>query len=242
MTEQNRIGRYRHYQRDQWIPGMELPLFPLGTVLFPGMMLPLHTFEPRYREMINRCLDERLPFGVVLIQEGKEVGDTAVPHTIGTAARITRVDRKPDGRMDIMAVGTRRFRIEELNHDRSYLTGAVTHYPILNGDTKLAVEQAQRVRPKILRYVDLMTKATGVQLKLDQLPEDPTTLAFLTAIALQVNPEEKQRLLKQAGIPEMLDLGNYLIARELQLLQYMVDSQEVVQSLTGGPTGFLFAN
>lgn len=242
MKEKNRIGRYRHYQRDQWTPGMELPLFPLGTVLFPGMMLPLHIFEPRYREMINRCLDERLPFGVVLIREGKEVGESAIPYSVGTAARITRVDRKPDGRMDIVAVGTRRFRIQEINYDNSYLTAAVSHFPILNGDTKLAMDQAQRVRPKIMRYVELMTKATGVQLKLEQLPEDPTTLAFLTAIALQVNSGEKQRMLNQAGIPEMLDLGNYLLGRELQLLQYMLDSQSVVQSLSGGPTGFLFAN
>lgn len=242
MTEQNRIGRYRHYQREQWTSGMELPLFPLQTVLFPGMMLPLHIFEPRYREMINRCLDEKLPFGVVLIQEGKEVGETATPHAIGTAARITRVDRKPDGRMDIMAVGTKRFRILELNDEHTYLSAEVSHYPVLNGDTQLAVAQAQRVRPKVLQYVELMTKATGVQLQLDQLPEDPTTLAFLIAIALQVNPKEKQRMLNQAGIPEILDLGNYLLGRELQLLRYMLDSQHVLQTLTSGPTGYLFAN
>ena len=242
MTEQNRIGKYRHYQRDQWMPGMELPLFPLGTVLFPGMMLPLHIFEPRYREMINHCLDEKLPFGVVLIREGKEVGETALPHIVGTAARITRVERKPDGRMDILAVGTKRFRIQELNHDRPYLTGNVSHYPVLDGETQLAMEQAQRVRPKILRYVELMTKATGVQLQLDQLPEEPTTLAFLTAIALQVSAADKQRMLNQAGIPAMLDLGNYFLARELQLLHYMVETQDVVQALTSGPTGHLFAN
>jgi hypothetical protein len=87
-----------------------------------------------------------------------------------------------------------------------------------------------------------MTKATGVQLQLDQLPEDPTTLAFLIAIALQVNPKEKQRMLNQAGIPEILDLGNYLMGRELQLLRYMLDSQHVLQTLTSGPTGYLFAN
>jgi len=242
MNEQNRIGKYRHYQRDQWTSEMELPLFPLGTVLFPGMLLPLHIFEPRYQEMINRCLDEKLPFGVVLIQEGKEVGETATPHAIGTAARITRVDRKPDGRMDIVAVGTKRFRIEELNHTHSYLTGEVSHFPVLNGDTRLAVEMAQRVRPKILEYVELMTKATGVQLQLERLPEDPTTLAFLTAIALQVNVEDKQRILNQAGIPQILDLGNYLLGRELQLLRYMVESQDVVKALTSGPTGYLFAN
>lgn len=221
---------------------MELPLFPLGVVLFPGMTLPLHIFEPRYREMINRCLDEKLPFGVVLLRAGQEVGETATPHTIGTAARIVRVDRKPDGRMDIVVVGTKRFRIEELNYDRAYLTGEVSHYPVLDGDTRLAVEQAQRIRPKILRYVDLMTKATGIQLQLEQLPEEPTTLAFLTAIALQVNTADKQRMLNQAGVPQILDMGNYLLARELQLLQYMMDSQDVVHALTGGPTGYLFAN
>ncbi len=242
MIEQNRSGKYRHDQRNQWTSDMELPLFPLGTVLFPGMMLPLHIFEPRYREMINRCLDEKLPFGVVLIRDGKEVGGQATPHTIGTAARITRVDRKPDGRMDIVAVGTKRFRINELHDDRPYLTAEVSHFPVLNGDTRLATEQAQRVRPKILRYVELMAKATGIQLQLDQLPEDPTALAFLTAIALQVGKQDKQRMLAQAGVPEILELGNYLLGREVQLLDYMIESQDVVRSLTSGPTGHLFAN
>lgn len=221
---------------------MEMPLFPLGVVLFPGMMLPLHIFEPRYREMINRCIDEDLPFGVVLIKEGKEVGGSAEPHEIGTAARITRVERKPDGRMDITIAGTRRFRIEQLDFQHAYLTAKVSHYPVVNGDTRLAVEQVHKIRPKIIRYVDLLAQATGVELLLDQLPEDPTSLAFLTAIALQVNPQDKQRLLALAGIPEILQLSSFLLGREIQLLQHMIDTQSVVASLTGGPTGHLFAN
>ena len=76
---------------------MEMPLFPLNVVLFPGMVLPLHVFEPRYREMINHCIEEEKPFGVVLIDEGQEVGGpaaprlvgTAAPRLVGTAARIT---------------------------------------------------------------------------------------------------------------------------------------------------------
>jgi Lon protease-like protein len=235
-------GGYRRHAREQWISAMEMPLFPLGLVLFPGMMLPLHIFEPRYREMINRCIDEEIPFGVVLIKDGKEVGSQATPYEIGTAARITHVERKPDGRMDVVVVGTRRFGIEKLKHERPYLTAQVNHYPVINGDTRLAVEQAQKVRPKIIRYVDLLTRATGVQLQLDQLPDDPTSLAFLTAIALQVSPQDKQKLLQLAGIPEILDMGNYLLNRELQLLQHMLDTQSVVESLTSGPTGHLFAN
>ena len=221
---------------------MEMPLFPLNVVLFPGMALPLHIFEPRYREMINRCLDENLAFGVALIKEGPEVGGDAEPRRVGTAARIVRVDRQPDGRMNIQVVGTRRFRIEELNHDRAYLTGRVRHFPVTDGDTKLATARAHQVRPKIMRYVELLTKATGVQLKMDRLPEDATSLAFLTAITLQVRPQDKQRLLGLPGVPQLLELGNYYLGRELQLLEHMIESQEALPSMTIGPTGQLFSN
>ena len=221
---------------------MEMPLFPLNVVLFPGMALPLHIFEPRYREMINRCLDESLAFGVVLIKEGPEVGGDALPHRVGTAARIVKVDRQSDGRMNIQVVGTRRFRIEELNHDRPYLSGRVRHFPVTDGDTKRARERVHQVRPKIMRYVELLTKATGVQLKLDRLPEDATSLAFLTAIILQVRSEDKQRLLTLPGVPQLLELGNYFLGRELQLLDHMINSQAALPAMTNGPTGQLFAN
>ena len=221
---------------------MEMPLFPLNVVLFPGMALPLHIFEPRYREMINRCLDEDLAFGVVLIKEGLEVGGDADPHRVGTAARIVKVDRQEDGRMNIQVVGTRRFRIEALNRDLPYLTGRVRHFPVTDGDTKLADERAHKVRPKITRYVELLTKATGVQLKLDRLPEDATSLAFLTAITLQVRPADKHRMLALQGVPQLLELGNYYLGRELQLLDHMISSQEVLPEMTIGPTGQLFAN
>jgi Lon protease-like protein len=221
---------------------MEMPLFPLNVVLFPGMALPLHIFEPRYREMINRCLDENLAFGVVLIKEGPEVGGGAEPRRVGTAARIMKVDRQPDGRMNIQVVGTRRFRIEELNRDLPYLTGRVRHYPVTDGDTKLAVERAHKVRPKIMRYVELLTKATGVQLELERLPEDATSLAFLTAITLQVRTEDKHRMLALPGVPQLLELGNYYLGRELQLLEHMINSQAVLPAMTIGPTGQLFAN
>lgn len=221
---------------------MEMPLFPLNVVLFPGMALPLHIFEPRYREMINRCLDEDLAFGVVLIKEGREVGGEAVPHRVGTAARIVKVDRQQDGRMNIQVVGTRRFRIEELNRDLPYLSGRVRHFPVTDGDTKQAVDRAHKVRPKITRYVELLTKATGIQLKLDRLPEDATSLAFLTAITLQVRPEDKNRMLATQGVPQLLELGNYYLGRELQLLDHMISSQEALPAMTIGPTGQLFAN
>lgn len=222
---------------------MELPIFPLKhVVLFPGMVLPLHIFELRYREMINRCIEEQLPFGVTLIADGPEVGTVATPHMIGTAARIVRVERLDDGRMNITAVGTQRFRILEMRHERSYLTARVTHYPVVNGATQRAAELGQLVRPQVLDYVALLAKAANVNLGLDRLPEDPLTLGFLVAISLQISEKDKQRLLEAAGVPEILALESRLLAREIKLLEYMIDTREDVQAMNTGPSGYVFPN
>jgi Lon protease-like protein len=221
---------------------MEMPLFPLNVVLFPGMMLPLHIFEPRYREMINRCIEEEIPFGVVLIQDGYEVGGAAKPHSIGTAARIVKVDRAPDDTMNITAVGMQRFRILELDHSHSYLSAKVAQFPIVNGSTKAAINMVHRVRPKIIEYVALLSKASQTELKLDRLPEDPTTLAFLVAIALQVDNADKQKLLAMPGVPEILDHERYLLSCETLLLRYMIETQDGLAEMSSGPSGYIFVN
>ncbi|MCX6045424.1 MAG: LON peptidase substrate-binding domain-containing protein [Chloroflexi bacterium] len=222
---------------------MELPLFPLNVVLFPGMVLPLHIFEHRYREMIARCIDEKLPFGVVLVEKGQEVGEgAATPHLIGTVARIVRVERLDDGRMNITAVGTERFRVKQLHHTHSYVTGTVEHYPVVNGGTKLAEELAHKIRPRILEYVELLAKSSNSQLQLDRLPEDPLTLAFLVGIALQVDNEHKQKLLALPGIPEMLAREQYILSREVLLLRHMINTHAEVEEMTSGPTGYVFPN
>ena len=222
---------------------MEMPLFPLkNVVLFPGMMLPLHIFELRYREMINRCIDEKIPFGVLLIEEGQEVGDTAKPHMVGTAARITRVERYEDGRMDIVALGTQRFRVVDFDHSKSYLSGSVRHFPVINGETVQASQLVQVVRPKIIEYVEMLAKASQTRLKLDRLPEDATTLAFLVAISLQISPKDKQSVLELTGIPEMLSREVHLLSREILFTKHMIDTQEEVLQMNMGPTGYIFPN
>jgi len=102
-----------------------LPLFPLNMVLFPGQLLPLHIFEPRYRVLVEECLSARLAFGVVLIREGQEAGEQAASFDVGTTARISQVERLPDGRMNIMSVGETRFKVKAFHHDRPFLTGDV---------------------------------------------------------------------------------------------------------------------
>lgn len=220
----------------------KMPLFPLDTVLFPGMVLPLHIFEPRYREMIQGCLEDQSQFGVVLIKEGSQTGELATPYDVGTAARISRVEYLPDGRMDITVVGTQRFRILELDTSKSYLSATTSEFPVVNASTRLAEELARRVRPRVLEYVELLSDASSTRLRLDRLPDDPKALSLLVAIALQVSNEEKQQLLETAGVPEMLNRERRLLSVETMLLRHMMATQTDVESMGAGITGYLFPN
>lgn len=92
----------------------KLPIFPLGTVLFPGGLLPLRVFEARYVDMTRECMKRGTPFGVCLIKEGAEVGSPAVPHTVGCLAEIRDWDMRQLGVLHIKTTGTRRFRIESM--------------------------------------------------------------------------------------------------------------------------------
>ncbi|HEV7759443.1 MAG TPA: LON peptidase substrate-binding domain-containing protein, partial [Acidimicrobiales bacterium] len=96
------------------------PMFPLGTVLVPGMLLPLHVFEPRYRQMLDDCLAGDRTFGVVLIERGSEVGGGDVRTGVGTLARILQAEQAADGRWALMAVGARRIRIDRWLPDDPY--------------------------------------------------------------------------------------------------------------------------
>ncbi len=116
-----------------------LPLFPLDLVLFPGASLPLHIFEPRYREMISECLDRRKSFGIV---RAKEEGVAE----IGCTAEIITVAKKyPDGRMDIVTEGRERFEVMQVNQERSFLQAEVLYLRDEPGEAS-AEEIAQAVR------------------------------------------------------------------------------------------------
>src|SRR5712692_444483 len=105
-----------------------LPLFPLAGVLFPGMLLPLHIFEPRYRLLLQRSLQRDEPFGIVLIKSGPEVGGPAEPHRVGTTARVVSTTPLPGGRSFIIARGERRFAIETIDAEREpYLVAKVRY-------------------------------------------------------------------------------------------------------------------
>jgi Lon protease-like protein len=137
---------------------IELPLFPLRAVLCPGVALPLHIFEARYRLMVNRCIDRGEPFGVVLLREGREVGPLrGQVADIGTTAVIRRAGTYPDGRIDILTVGQQRFRLDEVDSDSEpYLVGRVTLLEEPTGSSVEAAERAHGVGRRFLEYLELL--------------------------------------------------------------------------------------
>ena len=140
---------------------MELPLFPLHAVLCPGVALPLHIFEERYRLLINRCIEGTQPFGVVLIREGRETGSFGGRIAdVGTTAIIRQVTKFEDGRMNIMTVGGRRFRVDSVAEQREpYLIGDVRLLDEPVGDEAEAARLARRVSQRFLRYLELLQPA-----------------------------------------------------------------------------------
>jgi uncharacterized protein len=206
---------------------MHLPLFPLNVVLFPGMALPLHIFEPRYRQMISDCVAGGSPFGVALIKDGPEVGGPAQPHPVGTAAQITTVKTLADGRLNIEVVGYERFRITKLHHDQPYLTGLVEKYPMTGAEAPPARRAARELAPWLLRYLDLLGEAAATKFDPNVLPNNPESLAYLAAIVAQIPMSEKQTLLDAPDADELLQRERHLLRREISLLRAMLTNPRV---------------
>ena len=137
---------------------IEIPLFPLRSVLCPGVALPLHIFEERYRLMVNRCIERGEPFGVVLLRQGREVGPLkGQVAAVGTTAAIRRAGAYPDGRLDILTVGQQRFRLEGVdNVSEPYLVGRVSLLDEPTGPEGEASDRAQRVGRRFIEYLELL--------------------------------------------------------------------------------------
>lgn len=142
---------------------MELPLFPLNSVLCPGIALPLHIFEDRYRAMVRHCLETTSPFGVVLIREGREVGAGSISFTgVGTIAEIRDAGTYDDGRYDLLVVGTRRFEIRRvLSGQRPYLVAEVDILDETVGDDDTAHRLAMKATRKFVTYLELLQPRAG---------------------------------------------------------------------------------
>jgi Lon protease-like protein len=196
-----------------------LPLFPLGTVLFPGIPLPLHVFEPRYRELVSDLMagPEPRAFGVVAIREGHEVGVDAVRalYDVGCVATVRDVQASPDGRFALMTTGGRRFRIVELDQSRPYLQAHVDFLEEPPGTPDDVDDVAGTVRQAFVDYRATLGGADpGVE-----LPEDPAMLSFFVAATTVIALPERQELLEIPDTRARLARERDLLHRELGLMR-----------------------
>jgi hypothetical protein len=222
---------------DHW---QELALFPLNTVLFPGMVLPLHVFEERYKLMINRCLEEDRPFGVVLIREGKEAGGDAIPYTVGTTAEIAGVTHLDEGRMNLVSIGIERFRLRRIRKGLPYLVGQAEPWPLREEARDRAQELVGPVRALFRHYLSILAQAQGDKIDIEEIPDEPKALALLIGVALQVSMPLKQRLLNQPSILGMLRVEKAILRREQLLLDFILRTQS--DQWEGGFSGLLAKN
>ena len=191
----------------------DLPLFPLNSVLFPSLPLPLHIFEERYKLMIGTCAVTDSLFGVCLIKEGVEVGGPAEPFAIGTVARIAEIERMPDGRMNLMTFGTDRFRLLEIKQREPYLIGQVEIMPAVleEIDTTLVSDVADR----LLAYLGNIRRVKRLPDRNDLLA-DVDRLSYLVGATLNLSPHDRQQLLETDSTEARIRHVRTLLRRELE--------------------------
>lgn len=206
-----------------------LPLFPLGSVLYPGLVLPLHIFEQRYRQLVADLLAEPEPreFGVIAIRQGRETGVDGVSALFetGCTAVLRQVEAHEDGRFDLITVGARRFTLKALGEQAPYFTGEVDFLPDDPdnpgdpGETAEAALVVPAVRRSFRSYLDLLAERGGAQITVPDIPDEPLLLSYLVAAAVVVDVPVKQQLLEEPDAHSRLVAERRLLAHEMQMLR-----------------------
>lgn len=195
-----------------------LPMFPLQTVLFPGVALPLHVFEPRYRALTRHCLDGDSRFGVVLIERGSEVGGGDVRMSVGTSARIVEAAELPDGRWVLMVVGVERIEVSRWLPDDPYPQAEVTVLADASAGPEADDERAvveRLLRRALALKAELGEPAAAATVELDP---DPTVASYQAAALAPLGALDCQRLLEQDGPDQRLALLASALDEEVRVL------------------------
>jgi Lon protease-like protein len=203
-----------------------LPLFPLErVVLFPGMLLPLHIFEERYKVMIGSCQVTDGVFGVLLIRSGREVGAPAKPVYTGCTARIREIERLPDGRMNLIAQGEHRFRLQQdpETTPEGYLQALASittvEEPGLSDPSGLVARVVSRYRTYLHALAEMTNR--DARAAIQSIPEAPLDLSFAVAAGLRVHPRERQALLETDDLALRLEAERVILERENTTLRLM---------------------
>jgi hypothetical protein len=205
-----------------------LPLFPLGSVLYPGLLLPVHIFESRYRKLVHDLLAEPEPrrFGVIAIREGRETGADGVSalYDIGCTATVRQVIEQEDGRFYLITVGTERFRLAEIDRSEPYLHGQVDYLPEDTGDREAAQLAVQEVQNGFRAYLDALAERGAAKVSTPDLPDDPVRLSYLVAASMIANLSDKQALLAQPDALHRLTTERALLSRENAMLRSLTSA------------------
>jgi uncharacterized protein len=202
-----------------------IPLFPLGSVLFPGLVLPLNIFEDRYRQLVRDLLDQPEPreFGVIAIRHGRETGVDGVSdlYDVGCLAEIRQIEAHDDGRYGLVTVGTRRFRLLGLCDPVPYLEADVELLADEVGDAAAAAVAVSSVQRAFLDYLGALADRRAATFEVPELPDEPLLLSYLVAAAMVVDLSDKQRLLAAPDAARRLLADRDLLGRETRILRKM---------------------
>jgi Lon protease-like protein len=200
-----------------------LPMFPLGSVLFPSMLLPLHVFEPRYRQLVHDCIEGEPEFGVVLIERGSEVGGGDQRTTVGTLARIMEATPFDDGRWAIGCVGMQRIRVQRWLSDAPYPRAEVEEWDEPDEPTAPTdqLDRAVRtVRQSLALRAELGDEAAPATI---ELSDDPVLVTYQLAAVGPFGPADRQRLLEAPDAAARLERLHALALEDLDYLRLRLD-------------------
>lgn len=216
-------------------PSRLLPLFPLPVVLFPGVPLPLHIFEPRYRRLLAECLDGDRRFGMLYCPPG--VGEESLaPGHVGCVAHIESAEQLPDGRSNIIVTGVERFVFERYVESAApYHVGSVTEFADRAEPVALLEELAERVREIFGRVARAARTIADDSDPLPALQDDPSLLAFGLAAMIDMEAEARQKLLMSRSAGERLEEIQSLLTTALHALEPRAAAHARAKSNGRGP-------
>jgi len=214
---------------------VEIPLFPLpNVVLFPNIVLPLHIFEERYKQMINICIDTEAAFGLILIREGAQEETERTIHRTGTTARVVEVERLEGGRMNVICQGEARFRVSRfIPNDAPYWKGEVTAFDDDPADDAQLKPLYDEVSTAYRKAFDLGVQLNSVSASDLQLPESPLELSFMISYVLDIQSEEKQKLLEMKSTESRLQALVVHIDEATRKLEQQLVYKAIVKKVRG---------
>lgn len=220
-----------------------IPLFPLGSVLFPGMALPLHVFEERYRQLVRTLAGydvARRRFGVVAIRQGWEVGESSVHalFPVGTLAQVRHTSEHPDGRFHLLTVGTDRFRLRAVESgSQPYMMGEVDLLPPEPATGPEEASLARVVGSLFQDYVKAIAAAQRIATVEHELPGGPGELSYLVAAAALFTLEDRQALLEAPAARDRLRHEIWLLKRETTMVHALRAVPAPLREVQIPPTG-----